>query len=160
MKDSTKQLLIYGIGIGAGYFLVVKPILEGLGIIKSEQEKKKQQEEQKNIEDQLNEYEKKGLRLSKTKAEWDSIANQIYEDLRYTSLDDNKADAGYQVARVKNDYDMAYLQQSFGVRQEYLFGIPSGSPKNLSSFITSNLSRSAIDKLNANYAAKRMTFRF
>jgi hypothetical protein len=100
------------------------------------------------------------LRLTKNKSEWDSIANQIYNDLKYSALDDNKADAGYQVARVQNDLDIAYLRQTFGLRQEYIFGIPAGSPKNLESFITSNLSQSAIDKINANYASKRMSFRF
>ena len=160
MKDANKQLLIYAIGIGAGYFLLIKPILEGLGIIKSNQQKLKEKQEQKNVSDQIIDFQKKGLRLTKSKAEWDSIANQIYEDLRYSYFDDNKSDAGYQLARVQNDLDMAYLQQTFGLRQEYAFGIPVGSEKNLSSFITSNLNQSAINKINSNYASKKMTFRF
>lgn len=160
MKKSDNTLLIYAIGIGAGYFLVVKPLLEKLGILKSTEEVLKEKTEAANVTDQQRILQKSGLKLTKSKAEWDSIANQIYNDLKYSAIDDNKANAGYQVARVQNDLDMVYLIQSFGKRQEYYFGLPAGEKKSLASFITSNLSDAAIQKLNANYASKKMKFRF
>lgn len=156
-----KNNLIYNVLlIGAGYFLIVKPLLEKLGITKSAEEKAKEAEEFANVTDQQKALQKAGQRLSKSKAEWDQIANKIYADLRYSAIDDDKADAGYQVARVKNDLDLLYLIQTFGKRQEYVFGFPDGAPKDLPQFITSNLSRAAINSINTNYASKKIKFRF
>ena len=45
---------------------------------------------------------------TKSKGEWQIIANQIYEDLRYSAIDDDKKDAQYQVSRVKNDADILF----------------------------------------------------
>ena len=101
-----------------------------------------------------------GVDLTKSKAEWDQIADTIYNDLRFSAISDDKADAGYQVARVKNDADMIYLIKTFGKRQEYLFGLPSGSPMGLTEFITSNLSREKINIINSNYASKGIKFKF
>ena len=84
----------------------------------------------------------------------------LYEDLRYTALDDNKADAGYQVSRVKNNADFKLLFKAFGKRQEYVFFVPSGSEKDLQQFIRSNLSESAIQIINSNYRRKNITFQF
>lgn len=154
------KLIINLVLIGAGYFLIVRPLLEKLGITKSAEEIAKEQSEKANVEDQKKQLQKVGLKLTKSKAEWDAIANKIYADLRYSGIDDNKADAGYQVARVQNDLDMAYLIESFGKRQEYAFGIPYGEKQDLMQFITSNLSDAAINKINANYQSKKMKFRF
>jgi hypothetical protein len=55
---------------------------------------------------------------------------------------------------------MIYLIKTFGKRQEYLFGIPSGSPMGLTEFITSNLDRSNINLINDNYSRKEMKFKF
>ena len=80
--------------------------------------------------------------------------------MRYSAIDDDKADAGYQIARVQNDADVAVLIDQFGKRQEYFFGIPTGDPKTLPEFITSNLSRSTLNQINGNYASKNIKFRY
>jgi hypothetical protein len=158
-QENKRLLTTVGIGIAA-YLVVIRPLFQSLGITKTAAEIQKEKSDAANI----NEIEKNlnalGLSLTKSKAEWDQIADSIYNDLRFSAIADNKADAGYQVARVKNDADMIYLIKTFGKRQEYLFGLPSGSPMGLAEFITSNLTRENINLINNNYTSKGMNFKF
>ena len=153
MKD--KKLYLYVGGIVAGYFLILKPILEKIGITKTQEEIKQEENIQTFITDTL-----KKQNPTKSKGEWQIIANQIYEDLRYSYLDDNKDDAALQVTRVKNDADVAMLISVFGTRQEYAFGLPVGSKKDLQQFIRSNLSTRQILAINDNYKRKNIKYRF
>ena len=127
--------------------------MQKFGIVKTKDEILREKEKEKFLQD-TNETP------TKSPGEWAIIADQIYEDLRYTALDDNKADAGYQVSRVKNNADFKLLFKAFGKRQEYVFFVPSGSEKDLQQFIRSNLSDSAIQIINSNYRKKNITFQF
>jgi hypothetical protein len=158
-QENKKLLTTAGIVVAA-YLIVIKPLFQSLGITKTDAEIAKEKSDAANISDIEKNLNARGLSLSKSKAEWDTIADTIYNDLRYSALADNKADAGYQVARVKNDADIIYLIKTFGKRQEYLFGLPSGSPMSLAEFITSNLDRENINLINDNYSRKGMNFKF
>ena len=158
-QDNKKLLTTAGIVVAA-YLIVIRPLFQSLGITKTDAEIAKEKSDAANISDIEKNLNARGIDLTKSKAEWDQIADTIYNDLRFSALADNKADAGYQVSRVKNDADMIYLIKTFGKRQEYLFGIPSGSPMGLTEFITSNLDRSNIDLINDNYSRKGMKFKF
>ena len=151
MKD--KKTLYYVGGAVLAYFFILKPVLQKFGIVKTKDEILREKEKEKFLQD-TNETP------TKSPGEWAIIADQIYEDLRYTALDDNKADAGYQVSRVKNNADFKLLFKAFGKRQEYVFFVPSGSEKDLQQFIRSNLSDSAIQIINSNYRKKNITFQF
>lgn len=151
MKD--KKTLYYVGGAVLAYFFIIKPVLQKFGIIKTKDEILREKEKEKFLQD-TNETP------TKSPGEWAIIADQIYEDLRYTALDDDKADAGYQVSRVKNNADFKLLFKAFGKRQEYVFFVPSGSEKDLQQFIRSNLSDSAIQIINSNYRKKNITFQF
>ena len=158
-QENKKLLTTAGIVV-ASYLIVIKPLFQSLGITKTDAEIAKEKSDAANISDIEKNLNARGLSLSKSKAEWDAIADTIYNDLRYSALADNKSDAGYQVARVKNDADIIYLIKTFGKRQEYLFGLPSGSPMGLAEFITSNLDRENINLINDNYSRKGMNFKF
>ena len=158
-QDNKKLLTGVGIAIAA-YLLVLKPIFQALGLQKTPEELAKSKSDAANIADIQKTLSSKGITLTKSKAEWDIIADTIYNDLKYSALADNKADAGYQVARVQNDADILYLIQSFGSRQENLFGVSSGSPMTLPEFITSNLTQTNINLINDNYTRKGMKFKF
>lgn len=157
-KDNTKILLTVG-GAVAAYFFIIKPILTKVGIFKSQEEKDTEERKKKQLEIQV-QTAAKNERLTKTVQEWQIIADQIYNDLRYSAVSDNKADAGYQVARVKNNADFWQLYKLFAKRREYLFGIPSGGLMDLSQFIRSNLSNTAINTINNNYKNKGIKFQF
>ena len=158
-QENKKLLTTAGIVVAA-YLIVIKPLFQSLGITKTDAEIAKEKSDAANINDIEKNLNARGIDLTKSKAEWDQIADAIYNDLRYSSVDDDKADAGYQIARVQNDADVIYLIKSFGKRQEYFFFLPTGSPKGLTEFITSNLTRDNINLINDNYSRKGMNFKF
>jgi len=157
-KDTQKLLLYTAIGGGA-YFLILKPILIKLGVLKSALELEQDYTQKVNIDAYINNSIKTQT-PTKSKGEWQIIADQIYNDLKFSGIADNKSDAGYQVARVQNDADIATLIQVFGMRQESFFGINIGGLQNLPQFIIGNLDKSTIAKINDNYARKNIKFRF
>jgi len=151
MKD--KKNLYYIGGAIIAYFFVLKPIFEKLGITKTKEEIDRDKAKEKFLVNT-------GEKPTKSEGEWAIIADQIHEDLRYTALDDDKADAAYQTARVKNNADLKLLYKNFGKRQEYFFGVPSGSEKDLQQFLRSNLSDSQIQIINQNYRNKNISFQY
>lgn len=159
MSASTEKIVTYGIGAGITYFLIVKPILVKLGILKSAAEIEAERERAGRVDDYIDESLRRQT-PTKSLGEWTIIANQIYEDLRYASVSDNKEDATYQICRAKNDADVAMLIRAFGTRQEYYFGIPYGGLQGLVSFVNSNLSGSQKEMINGNYSRKAIKFRF
>jgi len=159
MKKEEEKLLMYGLGFIAAYILIIKPILVKIGLLEDEARLKTEERKKTQIQTQIDESAKT-QKQTKTDQEFQVIADQIYEDLRYSAISDNKSDAAYQVARVKNDTDLWILYKYFAKRREYLFGLPSGSLQDLSQFINSNLSTSVINQINKNYQSKNIKFRF
>jgi hypothetical protein len=159
IDKQTQKLLLYTAIGGGAYFLILKPLLIKLGVLKSTLELQQEKNQQENIENYINNSIKTQT-PTKSKGEWQIIADQIYNDLKFSGIADNKSDAGYQVARVQNDADIATLIQVFGMRQESFFGINIGGLQNLPQFIIGNLDKSEIAKINDNYARKNIKFRF
>ncbi len=144
----------------AGYFIILKPILNTLGITKSAEETQKEADELQAQKENFAALQKKGLKLTKSVYDWNLIADAIYNDIgRYSGLDDNDADAGVQLTRVQNDLDIAQLIKSYGMRPDMVFGISLGR-KNLVNTVKSNLTASKIAAINDNYFRKKMKFRF
>lgn len=152
-------MLYAGAGI-AGYFLVLRPLLIKIGILSDPARIATETRKTEQIDNEIKAQTDSGLKPTKSVQEWQTIADQIYQDLRYSALDDNKADAVYQAARVKNDLDFWILYKLFGKRREYLFGIPSGGLMDLPQFIRSNVSTDKIAQLNWNYQNKGIKFRY
>lgn len=159
IDKNTQKLLLYAAIGGGAYFLILRPLLIKLGVIKSSLELKQDQSQKENIDGYI-ESSLKNQTPTKSKGEWQIIADQIYNDLKFSGIADNKSDAGYQVARVQNDADIALLIQAFGMRQESFFGINTGGLQNLPQFIIGNLDKSEISKINDNYSRKNIKFRF
>lgn len=144
------------LGIYLGYEYVLDPLLVGLGLKDSANATANAQAE----EAALKEWYAQHNKPTKSEAEWALVADQIYEDLRYTSLDDDKPDAAKQLLKVQNEADIATLVKMFGKRQEYAFGVPAGNEKNISVFVSTNLSTSAISQINNYYSNLGIKFRF
>ena len=159
MTKQEQKLLLYGVGAVVVYIAIIKPILVKIGLQKSAEVKATEERKQSQLEEQIKEVSKT-QKPTKSVQEWQVIADAIYKDLRYSALDDNKDDAGLQVARVKNDADFWQLYKLFGQRREYFFGIPNGALMDLTQFIKSNLKQSAIDTINKNYRSKNIKFQF
>jgi hypothetical protein len=159
IDKQTQKLLLYTAIGGGAYFLIFRPLLIKLGVLKSALELEQDYTQKVNINAYINNSIKTQT-PTKSKGEWQIIADQIYNDLKFSGIADNKSDAGYQVARVQNDADIATLIQVFGMRQESFFGINIGGLQNLPQFIIGNLDKSTIAKINDNYARKNIKFRF
>lgn len=159
IDKQTQKILLYAAIGGGAYFLILRPLLIKIGVLKSTLELKQEKSQQENIENYITNSLKNNT-PTKSKGEWQIIADQIYNDLKFSGIADNKSDAGYQVARVQNDADIATLIQVFGMRQESFFGINTGGLQNLPQFIIGNLQKSEIAKINDNYARKNIKFRF
>ena len=160
LTQQNKQILVsVGIAIGA-YIVIVKPLFQFLGLTKTAEQKRKELEQKENLQVEKKRLENSGVKLSKSKTEWDIVADQIYNDLSGTALTDNKGDVNTQLKKVKNDLDILYLIESFGERQEYITFFPNGDKKNLNEFIISNLSNYSILDINADYINKNIKYRF
>lgn len=157
MKKEEQQLII-GVGVLAvAYFGIIRPILTKVGIFKSAEEKASETQSTM-LTAQETAQVLKTQKPTKTDFEWRQIADQIYTDLRYSALDDNKSDATYQASRVKNNADLIKLIGFFGKRQEYAFGFPIGAQQNLFEFLKSNLSDSQIFTINDNWKRKNIKY--
>jgi hypothetical protein len=159
LNKDNKKLILYAVAGGAAYFLILKPILVKLGIVKSAAELAQERINAGNIDTYIDD----AIRLqtpTKSVGEWTIIANNIYESLRYSGLSDDKNNAVYQLARAKNDADIATIYKAFGKRQEYLFGVPYGGLQDLVNFVKSNLSSDQLNTVNDNYRRKNIKFRF
>ena len=137
----------------AGIYILYKLFLE-----KSETEKS-QEKAQTDIDAYI-QTATTNQQTTKSRGEWAIIAETIYNDLRFSAIDDNKPDAIYQLCRVKNDADIATLIDIFGRRQEYFFAIPTGDEMDLASFVRSNLDNDQVAVINDNYRRKNIKFRF
>ena len=159
MKDNQKKLLIYGgVAVGA-YYLIIKPFLIKLGIVESPQQAAQKEQQTQNIQDYIS-SSTATQQPTKGVGEWQIISNQIYQDLKFSSIADNTSDAVAQLTRVKNGADFALLYQTFGTRQKYFFGVPYGGLMDLQQFVTASLSNSDIAVINNNYSRKGIKYQF
>lgn len=159
IDKQTQKIILYAAIGGGAYFLILRPLLIKIGVLKSTLELQQDISQKQNIDTYINST-LQTQNPTKSKGAWQLIADQIYNDLKFSGIADNKSDAGYQVARVQNDADIATLIQVFGMRQESFFGINTGGLQNLPQFIIGNLSKSDIATINNNYASKKIKFRF
>lgn len=157
LNKDTGQFILYGVLALVVLYLVYKLFLK-----KSVTEKSVGKSD-----DAIDEYIQQSTSGSdqntiptKTRGEWGLIAETIYSDLKYSRIADDHGDAIYQLARPKNDADVATLIDLFGKRQEYSFGIPIGEEQNLAQFVRGNLSTSEINIINDNYSRKKIKFRW
>ena len=164
MKISEEQLKNYTIAAVAivivfVLFKVARGILEVLGISDTKEEKEANKKTDKALED----FKKESLLTSKptrTAAQWQLVANDIYNALKYSAVADDKARAYTLLASILTDADMALVLLGFGKRQEYFFSIPQGEEKTLQEFVSNNLSQTDINDLNKLYSRSKMRFKF
>ena len=156
-SNPNQKIITYAIGIGAGYFLILKPILVKLGIVKSAEQIAQEQSQSQNIKTYLT-YDLG--KLTKSVGEWQLIANTIYNDLKDVAITDNVSDAIYQLCRVQTDADVKALIDTFGSRQATTFGFSYGASLMLPDFVKQSLSSSEQDIVNNNYQRKNIKFKF
>ena len=125
ISPDTQKLFIYAAVIGGGYFLVLRPLLINLGIVQDPAIALQDAAQSQNVSDYVN----SAIAIqtpTKTRGEWQLIADTLYTDLSQIVIN-NRSDAVYQLARPKNDADVALLIDTFGQRQQNWFGFSACS---------------------------------
>jgi hypothetical protein len=156
-KDIQK-LLITAAVVGGGYYFVLRPILVKFGLMADPAVAAQQTQQSKVIQDYVNNA-LNTQQPTKTRGEWQLIADTIYGDLSQLVLN-NRSDAVYQLARPQNDADVALLIDAFGTRQQSWFGLNAGALQTLPVFIAQNLTSSDLNTINNNYQRKGIKFRY
>jgi hypothetical protein len=120
----------------------------------------------RNVDDEVGKYKKQGQKQSFADSQYNSYANDIYEGMRY-AVGDNYDNVERILLLMNNDLDVAKLIKSFGVRQDYAFGIPTGNAKDLITFVNSELgedylglTRYRVNNINANWKKKGIKYQF
>jgi uncharacterized protein YneF (UPF0154 family) len=150
-------------GAVVGIFYTVKAIKKRINQPSDEESLK---ELIKKNEDELSQNKNKGFKLTFPESQYNSMANQIYEGMRYC-LGDDYASVEKTLLKMKNDLDVNYLVKAFGKRQGYCFGIPEGGLRDLFTFVRSELgteygglSDSRLVAVNKDWVKKGIKYKF
>jgi len=118
----------------------------------------------KNIGSEIKDYEQQGLKSSFQESEYMTFANTIYEGMRY-AVGDDYGTVENTLKKMKNNLDVAKLIKAFGFRQDYIFGLPEGDPKDLFTFVQSELGQEwggitgyRVSSINSNWKTKGITY--
>lgn len=97
---------------------------------------------------------------SYTDSQYSSYADSLYNSMRYSMIDDDYPEAERILKLMNNQLDVLLLIEAYGTRTEHHFGIPVDGPKTLPEQVRDDLSDSRIQRINADYQAKGIDFRF
>ncbi|MFY8161474.1 MAG: hypothetical protein ACOVNU_09105 [Candidatus Kapaibacteriota bacterium] len=130
----------------------------------SDQEKKNR-DLANGIDAEISKWIKKGQKASFNDSNYLVFANTIYDSMRY-AVGDNYGKVVDTMILMKNDLDVAKLIKAFGIKQNYSFGVPTGNPLDLFSFIQSELGSEffgftnyRVTKINDNWVKKGITYK-
>lgn len=99
---------------------------------------KRNKELAKNVDSEIANLAKSGQKPSFSDSNYNTFANTIYNSMRYAAGDDYTT-VENTLMKMKNDLDVAKLIKAFGMRQDYAFGIPVGSPMDLFTYVQKEL---------------------
>ena len=155
MKELTsiqKKYIKYAL-YGVGAILVIKQL--------SKLFRKPSKEIIKEVVKEADNLKKQGVKSSRTLSQWKLVADSIYNSMKFSAVSDNKDNIEKQLKMVQNDLDFLLLTQAYGIRQHGFYFLPDGEETTLIGQIaTGELSNERIKRINADYAAKGIKFRF
>lgn len=147
------------IGIGAVLFIVGKKLF-----FPSESEKAKRQL-LKSVDQEIANFFRQGMKPTYSDSQYSQFANQIYEGMRYIAGDDYTL-VENTLKRMQNNLDVAKLIKAFGSRQDYALGIPTGEPKDLFTYVQSELGNEyggltgyRVTRINEDWKKKGITYK-
>lgn len=115
---------------------------------------------EKDVDQAIQHARNQGLIPSFPPLQFKAFADGIYEALKYSAIADDKATAERILLSMHNDLDVTSLVQAYGRRRLYVFGIPEGGLRTLWQTITSELSQSRLNRINADWQKKGIRYRF
>lgn len=155
----AKGVVVVGGSLAA--FLVLKRVYSAL--FPTEKQKQNRQLLQ-NVNSEISSYQNNGVRASYPDSQYETIANTIYNSMRYAAGDDY-ATVELKLKEMKNNLDVAKLIKAFGKRQDYFFGIPTGDPMDLFTYVQKELGNDyagltnyRVKNVNADWKKKGITY--
>jgi hypothetical protein len=110
-------------------------------------------------------WRREGLTQSYPDLEYQTLANAAYEGMRYC-VGDSYSDVETIMKKMQNNLDVAMLVDAFRTRQNYCFGIPTGTPLDLLSFVRKELGNDwggitdyRVKNINDNWQRKGITYK-
>lgn len=147
--------------IGGGLFLGYKLISS---LFKSGSEQLTQNVLTENLTD-IQKFVQQGLRPSYEYGQYPMFANIIYESTKY-GLGDSYGTVVDTLKKMLNNLDVALLIKSYGTKQNYVFGIPSGEKRDLFTNIQAELGNEyggvtsyRINQINNDWLSKGITYK-
>lgn len=127
-------------------------------------EAKKSADEVKHLNDDIKRSLDKGLKPSFPQSNYDVFANTIYSSLRQISYADDYGSVEATLKRMKNNLDVELLMKSFGIRRDYIIGIPQ-KEMDLFTYIRKELGNEwggltdyRVVRINKDWASKGITY--
>lgn len=117
----------------------------------------------KAVDDDITTFRNQGIKQSYATPNYLTFATTIYQGMRY-AVGDDYGSVVTTCKKMQNKLDVALLINAFGVKQNYVFGIDSGNPMDMLTFIHSELSNewwfiNRIAQINDDWAAKGIPYR-
>jgi lysine/ornithine N-monooxygenase len=162
LDRKNKKFVLIGGAIIA--FIVLKKVYD---IFFSEKvaEAKRNKQLISSIDKEIVKHSLRGFKPTFNDSEYNMLANQAYEGMRY-AVGDNYNAVEKALKSMKNDLDVAKLLKAFGLRQDYAFGVPTGEPKDLFTFVKSELGEEygglvnyRITSINKDWQGKGITYK-
>lgn len=116
-------------------------------------------------ENDIKKFAKQGFKPSYDLAQYPIFANMIYESTKY-GIGDSYGTAVDTLKKLQNNLDVALLIKSYGTKQNYVFGIPTGEKRDLFTNIQLELGNEyggvtsyRINQINNDWTSKGITYK-
>ncbi|CAI8156602.1 MAG: Uncharacterised protein [Formosa sp. Hel3_A1_48] len=117
------------------------------------------------IQNDIARWEREGLTPSYPEVQYQAMASSAYDGMRYCA-GDNYTAVEEILKKMQNNLDVSLLVSAFGIRQNFCFGIPTGTPLDLFSFVKRELGDEwggltdyRIKRINDNWQKKGITYK-
>lgn len=157
-KENHDNLIFKFALLGAGYFLIVKPILEKAHLVKDPEVLATEAKAKELIQAQVDAALKTD-KPTKTPTQWKIVADNIWKLLQSSFFEKSRTAAMMEMCRVQNNADYWLLFKYFAQRQDGTLSIIPGVSKlyNLEQFVKNNLWKKELAVIFRNYRNKGIT---
>lgn len=152
---------VIAVGAGLSLFLIGKRVYH---IVFPTDQEKQNKALVDSIDNDIQRWKAAGLVQSFPDATYQTDADTCYEGMRY-AIGDNYDSVEATLKQMKNNLDVALLMKAFGLRQDYAFGLDTGTPKDLFTFVQSELGDEwggvtayRVTSINADWATKGISY--
>lgn len=161
LPNKTKKVVMIGVGIAA--VIVLKKVYDFF-LRDDISVYRRNKLLANNVGDEIAKWKMRGLSPTYPESQYGIFANQIYDGMRYVAGDDyDKVESNLK--KMNNNLDVAMLIKAFGFRQDYAFGVPTGEPKDLFTFVNSELGNEygglwsgRVKGINSDWKKKNITY--